>query len=650
MATPATINEAFTVEVNGTDNPVEEVDVGGSSVTLVVQNRLAFGDTITVTYEPPTTSKITDRFGNELAAFADQTVENELPDPNDTDPPEFDGAETDSEGLEISISFNEDIEASVPPNMPVELALLDDRPDPVNEHRYILEFRWSPGIENDQTERDYYEYRIREITTPVTAWPAWARTEAGTVAIDNLPPNRMYQFQVRAVNLGGPSAPESITVPTPTVVAGLPLLGFEVTSKGRKLDGTTYKYFMEFSYSRDPADTGPFTRFEYRHKKTADAGWGAWVANGSNTTFEIDTFDRNTSYDIEARQVNFIGASTAVSLTETVTFNVPSDLENFTASGSRAGEAGSYTYPLELNFSPGDADDTNTLDKFRYRYKLDSASNFGSWVDVDKDVTSTIITGLTHTVGYDIEFEPVNSAGSGTKQTVDNYMIFTKPDPVSELTGVDFETGPVGGKINNVIWTWRLNSTDPTKTIDDVLTRVREQPAAFGAFVSKGATAISQTESNLTGAAKHEIEIKTKNSAGESAVLSHVVDVKVLDPGPRLELNNFNGQTMSVVVSLADISKVKFIEYEYRSDNLSSWAPVNRSGPTTSAFYRPYTGLDHEGQPDEFYSLFVNFEHAWVVGAGFRVRGVGVSPGYEPATLWREGTIPASGSGTSTFG
>ena len=153
----ATINEAFTVEVNSTNNPVQEVDVGGSSVTLVVQNRIAFGDTITVTYEPPTTSKITDRFGNALEAFSDQTVDNELPDPNDTDPPVFDGAETDSEGLEISISFDEDIEASIPPNMPVELALLDDDPDPVNEHRYILEFRWSPGIENDQTERDYYD-------------------------------------------------------------------------------------------------------------------------------------------------------------------------------------------------------------------------------------------------------------------------------------------------------------------------------------------------------------------------------------------------------------------------------------------------------------------------------------------------------------
>ena len=649
MATPATINEAFTVEVNSTNNPVQEVDVGGSSVTLVVQNRIAFGDTITVTYEPPTTSKITDRFGNVLEAFTDQTVDNELPDPNDTDPPVFDGAETDSEGLEISISFDEDIEASIPPNMPVELALLDDDPDPVNEHRYILEFRWSPGIENDQTERDYYEYRIREVTTPVTAWPAWTRTEAGTVAIDNLPPNRMYQFQVRAVNLGGPSAPESITVPTPTVVAGLPLIDYAVTSKGRKLDGSTYKYFIEFSYRRDPADDGPFTRFEYRHKKTADAGWGAWVANGSNTTFEIDTFDRNTSYDIEARQVNFIGASTAVSLTETVTFNVPSDLASFQASGSRAGESGSYTYPLQLDFSPGDADDTNTLDKFRYRYKLDTASNFGSWVDVDKDARSVAIPGLTHTVGYDVEFEPVNSAGSGTKVTEDNFMIFTKPDPVSELDGVDFETGPVGGKINNVIWTWRLNSTDPTKTIDDVLTRVREQPAAFGAFVSKGATAISQTETNLTGAAKHEIEIKTKNSAGESAVLSHVVEVKVLDPGPRLELNNFNGSTMSVTVSLVDISKVKFIEFEYRANAQSNWGPVSRGGPTTSPFYIAYTGLDQQGEPDEFYFLSPNFEFGYVTGAGFRVRGVGESPGYAPATLWREGIIPAIRS-ASTFG
>ena len=647
MATPATINEAFTVEVNSTNNPVQEVDVGGSSVTLVVQNRIAFGDTITVTYEPPTTSKITDRFGNVLEAFSDQTVDNELPDPNDTDPPVFDGAETDSEGLEISISFDEDIEASIPPNMPVELALLDDEPDPVNQHRYILEFRWSPGIENDQTERDYYEYRIREVTTPVTAWPAWTRTEAGTVAIDNLPPNRMYQFQVRAVNLGGPSAPESITVPTPTVVAGLPLLGFEVTSKGRKLDGSTYKYFMEFSYSRDPADSGPFTRFEYRHKKTADAGWGAWVANGSGTTFEIDTFDRNTSYDIEARQVNFIGASTAVSLTETVTFNVPSDLAGFQASGSRAGMSGSYTYPLQLDFSPGSADDTNTLDKYRYRYKLDTASNFGSWVDVDKDATSTIITGLTHTVGYDVEFEPVNSAGSGTKSTEDNFMIFTKPDPVRELAGVDFETGPAGGKINNVIWTWKLNSTDPSKTIDDVLTRVREQPAAFGAFVSKGATAISQTETNLTGAAKHEIEIKTANSAGESAVLSHVVEVKVLDPGPRLEMNNFNGSTISITVGNVDGVKVKNIEFEYRADVQSDWSPVNRGGLQNTPFYIAYNGVDDNGVNVAHYFIAPNFESGYVTGGIFRVRGVGASPNYEPATLWREGIVPGVGSSIS---
>ena len=647
MATPSTIDEAFTVEVNGTDNPVEEVDVGGSSVTLVVRNRIAFGDTITVTYEPPTSSKLTDRFGNVAGAFTDQSVENNLLDPNDMTPPEFDGAETDDEGLEISISFDEDIEAAIPPNAPVELSILDEGEDTDNEHRYFVEPRWSPGEEDDQTERDYYEYRYREITVPVTAWPTWVRVDRGSVRLGNLGPNRRFNFEVRAVNLGGPSPAATLEFATPTVVAGLPLLNFEVTRKGRKLDGSTYKYFAEFSYARDPSDTGPFTRFEYRHKKVADAGWGGWTDNGSATTFEIDTFERNVPYDTEARQVNFIGASTAVSLTETVTFNAPSDLKSFSASGSRAGEAGSYTYPLRLDFSPGPSGDTNTLDGFRYRYRLDTASNFGSWAAVDKDARTTSVSGLTHTVGYDIEFEAVNSAGSSKKETLDSFMIFTKPDPVRELAGVDFETGPVGGRINNVIWTWKLNSTDPSKTIDDVLTRVRQQPAAFGAFVSKGATAISQTETNLTGAAKHEIEIKTANSAGESAVLSHVVDVKVLDPGPRLEMNNFNGSTISITVGSVDGVKVKNIEFEYRADAQSDWSPVNRGGLQNTPFYMAYNGVGDDGMSIDHYFIAPNFESGYVTGGIFRVRGVGASPNYEPATLWREGIVPGVGSSIS---
>ena len=640
MATPSTIDEAFTVEVNGTDNPVEEVDVGGSSVTLVVRNRIAFGDTITVTYEPPTSSKLTDRFGNVAGGFTDQSVENNLLDPNDITPPGFDGAETDDEGLEISISFDEDIEAAIPPNAPVELSILDEGEDTDNEHRYFVEPRWSPGEEDDQTERDYYEYRYREITVPVTAWPAWVRVERGSVRLGNLGPNRRFNFEVRAVNLGGPSTAATLEFATPTVVAGLPLLNFEVTRKGRKLDGSTYKYFAEFSYARDPSDTGPFTRFEYRHKKTADAGWGGWTDNGSATKFEIDTFERNVPYDTEARQVNFIGASTAVSLTETVTFNAPSDLENFTASGSRAGEAGSYTYPLRLDFTPGASGDTNTLDGFRYRYRLDTASNFGSWVAVDKDALTTSISGLTHTVGYDIEFEAVNSAGSSKKETLDSFMIFTKPDPITELEGLDFETGPVGGRIQNVTWTWHLPPVDPSKTVDDVLTRVRQQPTAFGAFVSKGATTASQTETNLTSAAKHEIEVKTRNNAGDSAVVSHVVEVKVLDVAPGSSLSNISNQILGISAYGVDNNKVHFIEYEYRATSTSVWGPMSKNGPQTSPYYRAYNVTE------EFGNLYINFEFTFVLTAQVRLRGVAsAADSYAPVTLWATHlAIPAAGS------
>ena len=655
MATPATLDDAFAVTVNGTANPVEEVDVGGSGVTLVVQNRIAFGDTIVVSYTPPTTSKITDRFGNVLEAFTDETVDNELPDPNDTDPPVFDGAETDSEGREISISFDEDIEASIPPNAPVNVGLLDEGEDAENEHRYFHEYRWSPGEENDQTERDYYEWRIRKVTTPVSAWPSWTRQEAGSVRIGNLDPNSQYEFEVRAGNLGGPSTGTAIITPTPTVVAGLQLIEFQVTNKGRKLDGSTWKYFADFSFRRDPADTGPFTRFEWRRKKTADAdaaaNWTAWASLGSTTTFSDDTLERNTSYDFQARQVNFIGSSPPAELAVEVTFNVPADLASVTASGSRAGEAGSYTYPLNLEWEKGEETDTTTVDKFRYRYKLDTAANFGSWVDVDKTATTATIAGLTHSVGYDIEFEAVNSAGSSTAETIDSFMIFTKPDAVSNLAGIDFETGPESARVNNVTWAWALPAADPMKTVDDVLTRVREQPAAWGAFVSKGAAATSQTVSNLTSAATHEIQVKTRNNAGDSDVVSHAVAVKILDQAPWMDLGNIGNQITQISSGGIDHTKVKFFEYEYRPNDQTAWANVGPGGLTASntpptKYYKQF--IPRQGDNPAFHFELVNFEWGFALGSQWRVRGVGaVVDGYPPITLWREGVLPAAGSTTN---
>ena len=478
------LDKAFSVSVNGTDNPVEEVDVGGSSVTLRVRNRIEFGDTITVSYAVPADSKITDIFGNELAAFANATVENARPDPSDTDPPDFDGAETDKEGREISISFDEDILAAIPPNAVVNLDELDNGEDSQNENRYYIEWRWSPGQETGDNDRDYYQYRVREVTTPVTAWGAYTRNETGSVRVGNLKPNTTYEIEVIATNVGGDSATTTDTADTPIVESGLAPVNFRVTTKGRILDGSTYKYQATFAYARDTTDTAPLTRYEYRHKKTADVGWSGWTDNGTDLTFTIDTLDRNVSYDFEVRLVNFIGASPASSVTDTVEFDAPNALVNLTASGERTGSSGSYAYQLNLAWELPSVDDTNTIDSIRYRYRTDPDVGFSGWTTLAADATAVSITGLEHTKTYDVQVQSVNSAGNGTVQVVDDVIAFAKPDPVTMLTCVFTR---LTNRTNNVTYSWDNPAVSTDKTVDEVLTRVRKTTDSWGAFVSQAA-------------------------------------------------------------------------------------------------------------------------------------------------------------------
>ena len=237
------LEQAFKVKVNNKNNPIQEVEVGGSSVTLVVQNRIQFGDTITVSYTVPVTSKITDIFGNELAAFSDEPVDNELPDPSDTDPPEFDDASTDKEGSEISISFDEDIVASIPPNPVTNLNELDSGLDGITDYKYFIEWRWSPGLSDNDNEPQYYQFRFRRVTIPASDWSAYTRVDVGSVRINNLFPNAQYEIGVVPINVGGQGAEVTDVADTPVVVAGTQPINFRVTNKGRKLVGSAYQFF-----------------------------------------------------------------------------------------------------------------------------------------------------------------------------------------------------------------------------------------------------------------------------------------------------------------------------------------------------------------------------------------------------------------------
>ena len=624
------LEKAFGVKVNGTNNPVEEVDVGGSSVSLRVQNRIQFGDTITVSYTVPVSSKITDIFGNELASFSDEPVDNELPDPSDSDPPVFDDASTDKEGREISISFNEDIAASIPPNPVVNLNELDSGPDGITDYKYFLEWRWSPGQSDETNEVQYYQYRFRRVTIPASDWSAYTRVDVGSVRINNLFPNAQYEIGVVPVNVGGQGDEVTDVADTPEVIAGTQPINFRTTNKGRKLVNGSYQFFIDLAFQLDPENTQPVTRYEYRFKLASASDWGTWTDNGTNLTFTLDNVTDDVEYNIEVRMVTVIGSSIAASLNETVSFAPPPTVDNFVASGVRGGDkTNGWTYAINLSWDEPDHDDTNEIDNYRYRYKLNSTNTWGGWVTVVNTATTVTITGLTHTVGYDLEFQAQNHEGNSPKQTVDNLVIFTAPPAVTGIMGIADKT--------SIEWAWVVPTTDASNMIDDILVRTRAKTGTWSGFTSKGASGGTHELSSLTDGTTYQITVRTSNSAGNTDVV-YETEYNVLAAAPYFEITVFTATIISTVVQTFPLPDTKFIQYEYRANSSAAWGAIGSGGPRTAAYYNAVPA-NH----GEFDFISQNFEFSFVRGQGqMRVRGVGAAPGYAPVTEWRVLTIPAA--------
>ena len=632
------LKDAFTVKVDGTDNEVTEVEVSGSSINLKVADMVDFGDSVVVSYTKPNTSPITDLFGNELDSFVDENVDNEVLDPDDSDPPMFDGASTDKEGFEISISFDEDVVAAIPPPAVTQLNELDSGEDTANEYKYFIEWRWSPGIATADNAHQYYQYRYRKVTVPESPWSGYNRVNTGSVKIGNLDPNSTFEIGVVGTNVGGNGPEQTDTADTPTVIAGTQPQNFRVTNKGRKLVGAAYQFFMDLAYERDPADTQPLTRYEYRFKLASNPTWGGWTSNGTDLSFTLDNLTDDVAYDIQVRMVTIIGASVIAELQDTVHFDVPPSPDNFTATGSRGGDkTNGWTYQIALAWANPDHDDTREIDNFRYRYKLNSAGGWGSWVSVSSTTFAATITGLTHTVGYDVQLEALNHEGSSTRQSVTNLVIFTKPPAVSMINSVVSKVDVMGTATNQIAWAWQVPDTDTSNTLDDVQVRTRNKTGAWGNFVSKGATGAQHQLRGLADGNTYQITIRTSNSAGNTDVINEV-EFNVLAASPYFEVTVFTATIMSTVVQTFPLPDTKFIQYEYRASSSAAWQPVGSGGVQTAAYYNAVpTNFG------EFDFISQNFEFSFVRGVGqMRARGVGAAPTYKPITEWRVVTIPAA--------
>ena len=623
--------DSFTVTINGTtDNPVLDVDVGGSNVTLHVENRIEFGDTIAVSYAAPNTGKITDLFGNELADFTEIVVGNEILDPNDSDPPQVEDAETNARGNEVSISFDEDVVALIVPPIPINLMLLDSGADSGNQNRYYLEWSWSPGEGDESNRHEYYQYRYRQVTTPASNWSSYEITERPTIRVGNLLPNAQYELEVIATNIAGNSTAITLISDSEIVEAGKPPTGLSVENKGRRVnpDTSAFEYFMNVEYSKNVADTVPVTRYEYRIKKASVSAWGNWIDNALNLAFTLN-IDANTLYDIEARSVNFIGASDEIAIQDQVVFTVPNNVDSLSIQTQRTGTTGSYDYEIGLSWDTPESDGSNTIDKIQYRHKENSVNTWGNWIDLDADATETTISGLKHTVGYDIELAASNNIGRSAKPVSEtNIIIYQKPPAIPQFDGLVEEIDNMGTAENQIKWKWQLPKTIAGfNDIDDIQYRTRDTTENWGAFISFGnATTTQYILKNLTDGKTYEIQVKLLNSAGESSPTADDEQYNVLLDAPEFEINNLQNRVFQVVYfGPAEDSPVKHYQFQYQFVGENTW--------------RPTVGTIIRAAP-EFGNISVwNVDQANPQGIMIRWRGLDTD--MEAITEWGQGTVPS---------
>ena len=110
---PATSN--FAVSVAGQSVDVTAVDVDGRDVPLTLDSTVTAGQDVKVTYTDPTTgddaNAIQDPAGNDAATLTNRSVTNSSTVP-DVTPPEFVRAEISSDGLTLTLTYNENLDGS----------------------------------------------------------------------------------------------------------------------------------------------------------------------------------------------------------------------------------------------------------------------------------------------------------------------------------------------------------------------------------------------------------------------------------------------------------------------------------------------------------------------------------------------------------
>ena len=388
-----------------------------------------------------------------------------------------------------------------------------------------------------------YEYSVNNGDTWTALDPA---STASPLVITGLTNGTTYQVKIRAVNAQGPGAPSEMVTGTPATVPSAPTIT-SITAEDTEL---------RVNFTAGNTGGSVITTYEY----SIDNG-SSWTARSVGTTespLVITELTNGTPYQVKIRAVNAQGSGAPSEMVTGTPMTVPAAPTNLSVSSPDSGQLSvSFTAPINDGGSPI----TN------YQYSLDNGAN---WTARDPASTASplVITGLTNGTVYTVQIRAVNEVGLGAASVA----VSAAPGALRILGRVTSGGSTADDGLANIDV-----QLDGANDFSQTTTTASEPAADLGRFIF---SAVAPAVYTVTAARSFDEPISAEVTVSADGGPDFTVDLVFPPPVPP-DAPTITGITASdAQLSVAfnppnNEGKAPITEYEYSTDNGTSWRPVD---------------------------------------------------------------------------
>ena len=344
-----------------------------------------------------------------------------------------------------------------------------------------------------------YDVRYRVVGTEL--WRDRSHTGTGTTTtISRLELATTYEVQVRAANDVGESGySDSGTVVTPPRPATAPAVPSSPTVSAPSATSVTASWTA-------PDDGGSaITDYDVRYRVDGTARWHDWAHAGTGTTTTISGLERETTYEVQVRATNDVGAGrysasgTATTPPRPATAPAPPAAPAVSSSGPRSLSAG-WTGP---------DDGGSAITDYDVRYRVDGTARWHDWAHAGTGTTTTI-SGLERERTYEVQVRATNDVGTGRYSASGTATTPPRPAtaPAPPAAPAVSSSGP---RSLSVGWT---GPDDGGSAITDYDVRYRVDGTARWHDWAHAGTGTTTTISGLERERTYEVQVRATNDVG----------------------------------------------------------------------------------------------------------------------------------------